>query len=71
MRGGIAVTTAPWTGTLSRGTEPNTVVVVVRDTWGWEITLRGERAADGTYPLAGDIGPPPACLRVPALDDAK
>lgn len=57
-----------WTGTLSKGTEPNTVVVVVRDSWGWEITLHGERGPDGTYPLSGDIGPPPACLLVPAID---
>ena len=60
--------TARWTGTVTKGTEPNTVVVTVRDTWGWEITLHGTLQASGGYALAGTLGAPPACLRVPALD---
>lgn len=57
-----------WTGTVDKGHAPNTVVVVVRDRWGWEITLHGTLKPGGGYALAGDIGPPPECLRVPAID---
>ena len=62
------MTDAIWTGTVDKGPEPNTVVVVVRETWGWEITLHGTLQAGGGYACVGEIGPAPECLRVPSLD---
>lgn len=60
--------TVPWTGTLSKGTEPNTVTGQLTDAWGWSVTLHGERQADGSYRLVGTLGEAPACLRVLAID---
>ena len=68
--GGLFVSSAIWTGTLRRGAEANTVEGVLRDSWGWAVTLTGTRQDDGSYVLTGTLGEPPASLRVPLLDDA-
>lgn len=60
---------ARYTGHLKRGTEPNTVVGQICDSFGWIISLTGERQADGTYALTGTLGPVPEALRIPILDD--
>lgn len=59
---------AQWTGTVDKGSDPNTVVVVVRDGWGWTATLRGTLKPGGGYALVGTLGEPPAALRIPAID---
>jgi len=60
--------TNAWTGSVNKGTEPNTVIVTISDNWGWEITLHGTLAPGGGYPLTGTLGAPPAALRIPAID---
>lgn len=44
----------------------------IADQWGWEIALMGEvDRVTGDWVLEGQLGEPPASLRVPAIDDEK
>jgi hypothetical protein len=67
------VTTAPqYTGTLSKGTEPNTVVGEIRDQFGWVIELRGTLdPATREYRLEGRLGPTPAALHIDTIDGPR
>lgn len=60
--------TTVWKGTLTKGTEPNTVTGSLTDSWGWSVAIHGERQADGSYVLTGTLGAPPDSLRIPAID---
>jgi hypothetical protein len=65
--------TAPqYTGELRRGTEPNTVVGSITDSWGWTIELRGTLdEATRTYVLTGTLGPTPPSLHIEAIDGPR
>jgi hypothetical protein len=67
------MTTAPqYTGTLAKGTEPNTVVGTLTDSWGWTIELRGTLdPATRTYALTGTLGPTPAALHIDTIDGPR
>lgn len=56
-----------YTGTLTKGAAPNTVELVLRDVFGWEIRGTGQRQPDGSYALSATVGDP-GFLRLPAID---
>lgn len=62
------MTDAIWTGSLTKGTEPGTVVGFLVDAWGWRVTIRGVLQHGGEYALTGSLGEAPLALRVPAID---
>lgn len=59
---------AKYTGELKKGDSPNTIVGVIRDSWGWEIHLIGTRNDSGGYTLSGSLGPTPPALWINAID---
>jgi hypothetical protein len=58
-----------YTGHLRRGSDPDTVVGVIQDEWGWKITLVGTRHPSGGYILAGTLGDTPKFQRIAALGE--
>jgi hypothetical protein len=63
------MTAARYTGWMRKGTEPGTIVAELIDEWSWVIKITGVRDAEtGAYRLTGELGDPPANLRVPAID---
>jgi hypothetical protein len=67
------MTTAPqYTGELRRGTEPNTVVGSITDSWGWVIELRGTlNPVTRGYVLEGRLGATPPALHIAAIDGPR
>jgi hypothetical protein len=67
------MTAAPqYTGTLTKGTEPNTVVGFIADPFGWRIELRGTLdPATREYRLEGRLGPTPAALHIATIDGPR
>jgi hypothetical protein len=67
------MTTAPqYTGELTKGTEPNTVVGEIRDQFGWPIILTGVLdPATRAYVLTGTLGPTPAALHIATIDGPR
>ncbi len=63
------MTDAAFTGHLKRGDVPDTIVGVIKDSWGWEIHLIGTRDPSGGYTLSGTLGPTPPNLRL--IDDPR
>jgi hypothetical protein len=61
--------TARYTGHLDR-TADGQLTWSIRDPWGWEISGTAAKDPAGGYSLSGTLGPPPASLRIPAIDDA-
>lgn len=57
-----------WTGTLRRGTEPDTIVGILTDTFGFTIAITGTRTAEG-YTLVGVPGSTPEAYSLPGDDD--
>lgn len=61
-----------WIGRLERGEAPGTVVGWMEEVgpWKWRIVLTGTRDVEGGgYILEGRLGPVPAALAVPLVDD--
>ena len=59
-----------WTGRLTRGDAPGTVVGFLADTWNWKIHITGTLDREnGGYVLTGTTGEVPEALRVPLVDD--
>ena len=56
-----------YTGHLDRGPDM-TIVGVLRDQFGWEIVISGERDPEGGYKITGRLGETPAAYRIPAID---
>ncbi len=55
-----------WSGTLRRGTEPNTIVGEIADSIGsYSIAITGTRGPDGSYALVGVPAPCPDWLALP------
>jgi hypothetical protein len=67
------MTAAPqYTGELRRGTEPNTVVGRLVDSFGWVIELRGVMDPETrAYVLTGVLGPTPPSLHIEAIDGPR
>lgn len=59
-----------WTGSIARGSAPGTLVGVLRDGMGYEITLTGTKGEHG-YEVTGVPGPVPAEYAIPLLDDEE
>jgi len=58
-----------FTGQIKRGDTPNTVVGYLKEhPWGWTIRIFGTRDESGGYTLTGELGDPPAGLRIEAID---
>jgi hypothetical protein len=58
-----------WTGRLTRGDAPGTVVGFLLDSWNWRVEITGTLDPEGGYRLEGRLGPVPYSLRVEAIDD--
>lgn len=59
-----------WTGRLTRGELPGTVVGYLEDVWHWRIHITGTLDKEsGGYTLLGRTGEIPDSLRVQAIDD--
>ena len=58
-----------WTGRLTRGDAPGTVVGFLLDSWNWRVEITGTLDPEGGYRLEGRLGPVPDSLRVEAIDD--
>jgi hypothetical protein len=58
----------PWTWTLRKGSEPNTVELVMRDTWGWTITGVATRQPDNSYAGTAIVGDKGLLGDFPGLD---
>jgi hypothetical protein len=59
-------------GTLSKGTEPNTVVGRLVDSFGWVIELRGVLDPETrAYRLEGRLGPVPPALHIDTIDGPR
>ncbi len=59
-----------WTGRLTRGDAPGTVVGHLVDSWGWRVEITGTLDKEGGgYVLEARLGPVPANLHVEAIDD--
>lgn len=56
-----------YSGHLDRGPDM-TVVGVLRDQFGWEILIHGERDPAGGYVISGRLGATPSAYRIPAID---
>jgi hypothetical protein len=67
------MTTDPqYTGTLTKGDAPNTVVGRLIDSFGWVIELRGVLDPETrAYVLEGRLGPTPAALHIAAIDGPR
>ena len=58
-----------WTGRLTRGDAPGTVVGHLVDSWGWRVEITGTLDPEGGYRLEARLGPVPDSLRVEAIDE--
>jgi len=59
-----------WTGRLTRGDAPGTVVGHLVDSWGWRVEITGTLDKEGGgYVLEARLGPVPATLHVEAIDE--
>lgn len=63
------MTDAPqYTFTVTRGDEPDTVVLLMRDAWGWEIRGVAKKRAEGGYAGTAIVGDP-GRLALPLVDE--
>ena len=63
------MTDAPkYTGYLRKDKATGVVAGLLRDAWGWEITLAATPDPAGGYTLTGMLGDVPDALRIPLLD---
>lgn len=68
---GAGMTSGRYTGRLKRLPDGR-LEGWISDQWGWEIALTAEvDRVTGDWVLEGQLGEPPAALRVPAIDDEK
>jgi len=60
-----------WTGRLTRGETPGTVVGFLLDSWNWRVEITGTLDKEGGgYVLQGRLGKVPENLRLEGIDDA-
>ncbi len=60
-----------YTGRIDRAPDM-TIVGYLKDAFGWEIVITGERDPDnGGYKISGRLGETPAAYRIPAIDGEK
>jgi hypothetical protein len=67
------MTTAPqYTGTLTKGDAPGTMVGEIKDKFGWVIHITGTLdPATRSYAIEGRLGPTPPALHIDTIDGPR